>query len=69
MKFWQYALIATAILLMSVIVIRWMPTTLVALADSEWLGVVLFGFVIGPGLLTIGIIYGVWKLGSRGEPW
>ena len=69
MKPWQYVLIATAILLMSVIVIRWMPTTLVALADSEWLGVVFFGFIIGPGLLTVGIIYGVWKLGSRGEPW
>ena len=69
MKPWQYVLIATAILLMSVIVMRWMPTTLVALADSEWFGVVLFGFVIGPGLLTVGIIYGVWKLGSRGEPW
>ncbi len=69
MKPWQYVLIATAILLMSVIVMRWMPPALVALADSEWLGVVLFGFVIGPGLLTVGIIYGVWKLGSRGEPW
>ncbi len=68
MKFWQIAVIAIAILSLSVIVLRWVPAALLALGDSEWLGVVLFGFIIGPGLVTVGIIYGVWKLGSRGSP-
>ncbi len=68
MKFWQIAVIAVAILSLSVIAIRWMPAALSASADSEWLGVVLFGFIIGPGIVTAGIIYGVWKLGSRGNP-
>lgn len=68
MKFWQIAVIAIAILLLGVVVMRWMPAALVAAGDSEWLGVVLFGFIIGPGLLTVGIVYGVWRLGDCGNP-
>ena len=68
MKFWQIAVIAVAILLLGVVVIRWMPAAIVAAEDSEWLGVVLFGFIIIPGLITVGIVYGVWKLGDRGNP-
>ena len=68
MKFWQIAVIAIAVILLGVVVIRWMPAALAASGDSEWLGVVLFGFIIGLGLITVGIVYGVWKLGSRGNP-
>ena len=67
MKFWQIAVIAIAVLLLGVITIRWMPAALAASRDSEWLGVVLFGFIVGPGLITVGIIYGVWKLGGSGD--
>ena len=67
MKFWQIAVIAVAIILLGVVVMRWMPAAIVATEYSEWLGVVLFGFVIGPGLITVGIVYVVWKLGDRGN--
>ena len=67
MKFWQIAVIVAAILSLSVIALRLMPAALSASKDSEWLGVVLFGFIIGPGLITVGIIYGVWKLGGSDD--
>ena len=67
MKFWQVAVIVAAALLLSVVALRWMPTALVASGNSEWFGVVLFGFIVVPGLITAGIIYGVWRLGSRGN--
>ena len=67
MKFWQIAVIAAAVLLLSVVALRWMPTALAASGNSEWFGVVLFGFIVVPGLITAGIIYGVWRLGSRGN--
>ncbi len=34
MKFWQIAVIAIAILLLSVVVLRWMPSVLSASGDS-----------------------------------
>lgn len=67
MKFWQIAVVAIAILLLSVIVLRWMPAALSASGDSEWLGVVLFGFIVVPGVITAGVIYGVWRLGRHGN--
>lgn len=67
MKFWQIAVIAIAILLLSVVVLRWMPSALAASGNSEWLGVILFGFIVVPGLITAGVIYGVWRLGSHGN--
>ena len=67
MKFWQIAVIAIAILLLSVVVLRWMPSVLSASGDSGWLGVILYGFIVVPGLITVGIICGVWRLGSHGN--
>ena len=68
MKFWQIAVIIVAIILLSVVALRLMPTAFSAARDSEWLAVVIFGFMVGPGLITAGIIYGVWKLGNRATP-
>ena len=67
MRFWQVSVIAAALILLSIVTLRWMPTALSATMESEWLAVVIFAFIIGPGAITAGIIYGVWRLGSRGN--
>ena len=68
MKFWQIAVIAVAILLLGVVVVWLMQAALVAAEDSVRLGVVLFSLINVPGLITFGIVYGVWRLGDRGTP-
>lgn len=70
MKPWQIAVIAIAILLMGAGAIHWMPPALESMAanSSEWLGVALYLFIVGPGLITAGLVYGVWKLGQRRNP-
>ena len=65
MKPWQIAVIAVALTLLSVVTLRWMPSALSAAMESEWLAVVIFGFIVIPGTITVSIIYGVWKLGNR----
>ena len=67
MKPWQIAVIAVALTLLSVVTLRWMPSALSAAMESEWLAVVIFGFIVIPGTITVSIIYGVWKLGNRGN--
>ena len=67
MKPWQIAVIAVALTLLSVVTLRWMPSALSATMESEWLAVVIFGFIVIPGTITVSIIYGVWKLGNRGN--
>ena len=68
MKFWQVAVIALAVCLLSVPTLRLMPTAISAAKDSEWLAVVIFGFIAAPSAVTATIAYGVWKLGNRGNP-
>ena len=67
MKLWQIAVIAVALALLSVVTLRWMPSALSAAMNSEWLAVVIFGFIVVPGAITVSIIYGVWRLGNRGN--
>ena len=65
MKFWQIVVITLALMLLSVVTLRLMPSALSAAMGSEWLAVVLFGFIAVPGIIAALITYGVWKLGSR----
>ena len=67
MKFWQVAVIALGLVLLSVGTLRWMPSAVSAAMESEWLAVVIFGFIVIPGAITVSIIYGVWRLGNRGN--
>lgn len=66
MKFWQIAVVSTAIIILSVVALRWMPEAFSAVKHSEWLAAVIFGFFVGTAAITAGIIFGVWKLGDRG---
>ena len=68
MTFWQVAVIVLALGLVSVITLRFMPSAVSAAMDSEWLAVVIFGFIAVPTMITVSIAYGVWKLGNRGNP-
>ena len=63
MKIWQLAVIAAAVLLIGVGVVWWMPKAMVSASDSPWLGVVLFGFMVVPPLLTVGVVLAVDRLG------
>ena len=67
MKSWQIAAIAIALLLITVAELRLMPEALSAARNSEWLGVIILGFMIGQMAVTVGVIYGVWKLGGSGS--
>lgn len=49
MKFWQIAVIAVAIILLGVVVMRWMPAAIVATEYSEWLGVCFSGSLSARG--------------------
>lgn len=64
MKFWQIAVIVIALVLITVVELRLMPEALSGARNSEWLGVVVFGFMLGQMAITAGVIYGVWKLGG-----
>ena len=66
MKFWQISVIIAALILLSVLALRWMPTAFLAVSDSEWLAAVIFGFFFGGAAISGGIVYGVWWLGDRG---
>ena len=68
MKFWQVAVIALAVGLLSVPTLRLMPTAVSAAIDSKWLAVVIFGFIAVPSAVTATIVYGVWRLGNRESP-
>ena len=67
MKSWQVAVIILGLALLSVVTLRWMPSAISASMESEWLAVVIFGFIFIPGVITVSLIYGVWKLGNRGN--
>ena len=66
MKFWQVAVIAISLMLLSVLALSWMPEAFLAVSDSEWLSAVIFGFFFGGAAISGGIVYGVWWLGDRG---
>lgn len=68
MKFWQVAVIILAVGLLGVATLRLMPPALSATRESEWLAIVIFGFIAIPSAVTATIMYGVWKLGNRGTP-
>ena len=74
MKSWQFSVLTLGLALLSVVTLRWMPSAISASMESEWLAVVIFGFVVIPGTITVivisitvSLIYGVWKLGNRGN--
>ena len=67
MKSWQVAVIILGLALLSVATLRLMPSAISAAMESEWLAVVIFGFIVIPGTITVSIIWGVWKLGNRGN--
>ena len=66
MRFWQIFVIAMALILLSVVALRWMPAAFSSVSDSEWLAAVIFGFFFGGAAISGGIVYGVWWLGDRG---
>ena len=65
MKSWQVAVSILGWALLSVVTLRWMSSAISASMESEWLAVVIFGFIVIPGAITVIFIYGVWKLGNR----
>ena len=65
MKSWQFAVSILGWALLSVVTLRWMSSAISASMESEWLAVVIFGFIVIPGAITVSFIYGVWKLGNR----
>ena len=67
MKSWQVAVIILGLALLSVGTLRLMPSAISASRESEWLAVVIFGFIVVPGAITVSIMWGVWKLGNRGN--
>ena len=67
MKSWQVDMIALGLALLLVVTLWWMPSAISAAMESEWLAVVIFGFIVIPGAVTVSLIYGVWKLGNRGN--
>ena len=67
MKSWQVYVIILGLALLSVVTLRWMPSAISAAMESEWLAVVILGFIVILGGITVSIIYGVWKLGNRGN--
>ena len=64
MKFWQVAVIILGLALLSVVTLRYMPSAVSAAMESEWLAVVIFGFIVIPGAITASLIYVVWRLGN-----
>ena len=67
MKSWQVDMIALGLALLLVVTLWLMPSAISAAMESEWLAVVIFGFIVIPGAITVSLIYGVWKLGNRGN--
>ena len=67
MKSWQVDMIALGLALLLVVTLWWMPSAISASMESEWLAVVIFGFIVIPGAIAVSLIYGVWKLGNRGN--